>query len=49
MCDDDTVKGHDLNNLIDFTTGTRDPLEESSDDKGEHKEVFTLGRISTRS
>ena len=28
---------------------TRNPVEESSDDNDEHEEVFTLGRMSTRS
>jgi hypothetical protein len=46
---DENNKGYDPDNLINVSTGLRDPVEESSDNNGEHKEVFTLGRISTRS
>jgi hypothetical protein len=46
---DENNKGYDPDNLIDVSTGLRDPVEESSDDDGEHEEVFTLGRMSTRS
>jgi hypothetical protein len=36
---------------IDVVTGQQDPEEESSsdDDDDEHEEVFTLGRMNTRS
>ena len=47
--EDDTAKGYDTNSLIDKSTGLRDLVEESSDDKGEHEEIFTLGRMNTRS
>jgi hypothetical protein len=46
---DKNNKGYDPDNLINVSTGLRDPVEESSDDDREHKEVFTLGQISTRS
>jgi hypothetical protein len=46
---DENDKGYDPDNLIDVSTGLRDPVEGSSDNDGEHKEVFTLSQISTRS
>jgi hypothetical protein len=46
---DENNESYDPDNLIDVSIGLRDPVEESSDDDGEHKEVFTLGQISTRS
>ena len=32
----------------DYNSNTFDPVEESSDDKEEYEEVFTLGRMNTR-
>jgi hypothetical protein len=49
LYEDDTAEGYDPNNLIDVSTGLRDPMEESSDEDGEHEEIFTLGRMNTRS
>jgi hypothetical protein len=46
---DDTAEGYDPNNFIDVDIGLRDLVEESSDNNDEHEEVFTLGRMSTRS
>jgi hypothetical protein len=46
---DDTAEGYDPNSFIDADTGLRNPVEESSDDNDKHEEVFTLGRMSTRS
>jgi hypothetical protein len=47
--EDDTAKGYGPNNLINEKTILRDPVEECSDDEVEHEEVFTLGRMNTRS
>jgi hypothetical protein len=49
LYEDDTAEGYDPNSFIDVDTGLRNPVEESSDDNDEHEEVFTLGRMSTRS
>jgi hypothetical protein len=49
MYKDDMAEGYDANNLISVVTGQRDPKEESSSDDDEHEEVFTLGRMNTRS
>jgi hypothetical protein len=49
MNEDDTAEGYDTNNLINESTGLRDLVEESTDDEEEHEEVFTLGRMNTRS
>jgi DDE superfamily endonuclease len=49
MNEDDTAEGYDANNLINESTGLRDPVEETTDDEEEHEEVFTLGRMNTRS
>ena len=49
MNEDDTTKGYDANNLINESTGLRDPVEESTNNEEEYEEVFTLGRMNTRS
>jgi hypothetical protein len=49
MNEDDTAEGYDANNLINESTGLRDPIEETTNNEEEHKEVFTLSRMNTRS
>jgi predicted nucleotidyltransferase len=46
---DEIAKGYDADNLIDARIGLRDLVEESSNNEGEYKEVFTLSRMNTRS
>jgi hypothetical protein len=46
----DIAKGCNANNLINAVTKLQEPEEESfSNDNDEHEEVFTLGRMNTRS
>lgn len=40
---------YDIDNLPNAETGEKDPVEESTEDEEEHEEVFTLGRMNTRS
>ena len=49
MYEDEHAEDYDLNNLINVSTSLRDLVKESSDNDNLHKEVFTLGRINTRS
>jgi hypothetical protein len=46
---DNTAEGYNADNTIDVVTGQQDPEEESSSNNNEHKEVFTLGQMNTRS
>jgi hypothetical protein len=47
--EDNTTKDYDANNLINESTGLRDPVEETTNNEEEYKEVFTLGRMNIRS
>jgi hypothetical protein len=43
------AEGYNINNLPNTETGERDLVEESTEDEEEYEEVFTLGRMNTRS